>query len=377
MHSHIEHIIGLAKIIKAEGKNVFLHLITDGRDVSPNSGLGFVEEIEKICDDKIKIASISGRFYAMDRDNRWERVEKAYRVMVDGALKTDLEAKAYMQSMYGKSITDEFIEPIAFDSYFGMREGDGVVFANFRNDRMRELSRAIGFREFNEFSRTLNGLDCITMTEYDSTFPFPIMFQADTPQNTLCDVIERAGLRQFHTAETEKYAHVTFFFNGGLEEPKVGEMRLLVPSPKVRTYDMKPEMSASLVGDAVLKAMDEGYDFIVVNFANGDMVGHTGNLEAATQAVEAVDTQLGRLYEKAQTLEYAIVQTSDHGNCEQMLGDKGEQLTNHTLFEVYCFVQDKRVQQVKSGGLANIAPTVLRLMGLEIPSEMNEPLVEF
>jgi len=252
-----------------------------------------------------------------------------------------------------------------------------VIFANFRNDRMRELSRAIGFIEFSEFARTLNGVASIPMTEYESSLPFPIMFQADAPQNTLCDVISRSGLTQFHTAETEKYAHVTFFFNGGIEEPKVGETRLLVPSPKVKTYDLEPKMSASMVGDAVLKAMEEQYDFIVVNFANGDMVGHTGNLEAATRAVEAVDEQLGRLLDKAEESNYSLILTSDHGNCEQMFDENGARLTNHTTFDVYGFVVDKRVSKVEKGGLNNIAPTVLKLMGLPIPSEMDKPLVEF
>ena len=377
VHSHIEHIIDLARIVEAKGKKVLLHIITDGRDVSPTSGIRFVEQLERICNDNIHIASISGRFFSMDRDNRWERVEQGYRVIVDAEPKMSLHVKAYIESMYEKGITDEFVEPVAFEPYAGMQSDDGVIFANFRNDRMRELSKAIGFKEFNEFARTLNGVACITMTEYDSSYPFPIMFKADTPQNTLCDVISRAGLTQFHTAETEKYAHVTFFFNGGIEEPKVGEMRLLVPSPKVRTYDLQPQMSAPEVGDAVLKAMDERYDFIVVNFANGDMVGHTGNLDAATLAVEAVDRELGRLYERAKALGYAVIQTSDHGNCEQMFDEEGAQLTNHTTFEVYCFVDDERVKEVKSGGLSNIAPTVLKLMGLDIPKEMDEPLVQF
>lgn len=377
VHSHSEHIIDLARIVEAKGKNVYLHVITDGRDVSPTSGIHFVEQLARICNEHIRIASISGRFFSMDRDNRWERVEQGYRVMVDAEPKTELHVNEYVHAMYEKGITDEFIEPVAFGFYSGMKSDDGVIFANFRNDRMRELSKAIGFKEFNEFDRTLNGVACITMTEYDRSYPFPVMFKADTPQNTLCDVISRAGLTQFHTAETEKYAHVTFFFNGGIEEPKIGEMRLLVPSPKVRTYDLQPEMSAKEVGDAVLKAIDERYDFIVVNFANGDMVGHTGNVDAATKAVEAVDAQLGRLYAKAKEKGYAVVQTSDHGNCEQMLDERGAQLTNHTTFDVYCFVSDERVHEVKQGGLSNIAPTVLKLMGLEIPQEMDEPLIEF
>lgn len=377
VHSHSEHIIDLARIVEAKGKKVFLHVITDGRDVSPTSGIHFVEQLHGICNENICIASISGRFFSMDRDNRWERVEQGYRVMVDAEPQTSLHVTEYIHSMYDKGITDEFVEPVAFEPYGGMKSDDGVIFANFRNDRMRELSRAIGFKVFDEFPRTLNGVECITMTQYDSAYPFPVMFKADTPENTLCDVIASAGLSQFHTAETEKYAHVTFFFNGGIEEPKVGETRVLVPSPKVRTYDVQPEMSAPAVGDAVLKAMDVRYDFIVVNFANGDMVGHTGNLDAATRAVEAVDRELGRLYAKAKESGYAVVQTSDHGNCEQMFDEDGAQLTNHTTFEVYCFVADERVKAVKCGGLSNIAPTVLKLMGLRIPSEMDTPLVEF
>ncbi len=377
VHSHIEHIMALASIAEASGKNVFLHIITDGRDVSPTSGMGFLEQLESLCNENIHIASISGRFFSMDRDNRWERVEQGYRAMVDATPKTALHVNEYLASMYAKEITDEFVEPMAFEPYGGMHHEDGVIFANFRNDRMRELSRAIGFVEFNEFSRTLNGIECITMTEYDSSYPFPIMFQADTPEHTLSDVIADAGLSQFHTAETEKYAHVTFFFNGGMEEPKVGETRFLVPSPKVKTYDLQPEMSAHAVGDAVLKAMDEAYDFIVVNFANGDMVGHTGSLEAGIKAVEAVDAELGRLLEKAQKTNYSVVLTSDHGNCEQMFDSKAKTLTNHTTFDVYGFVMDKRVKRVQKGGLNNIAPTVLKLMGLPIPQEMDDPLVEF
>ena len=377
VHSHIDHIIDLAKIVEAKGKKVYIHVITDGRDVSPISGIKYVEQLLTICNENIAIASIGGRFFAMDRDNRWERVEQGYRAIVDAEPKSSLHVEEYMASMYEKQITDEFIEPVAFEPYVGMRSIDGVIFANFRNDRMRELSRAIGFKEFSEFPRTLNDVTCITMGEYDSSYPFEIMFESDAPKNTLAEVISHAGLSQFHTAETEKYAHVTFFFNGGIEEPYVGETRLLVPSPQVKTYDLQPQMSAKEVGDAVLKAMDETYDFIVVNFANGDMVGHTGNLEAAKCAVEAVDTQLGRIFKKAKSDEYAVVLTSDHGNCEQMVNEEGAKLTNHTIFDVYCFVSDERVLHVSKGGLNNIAPTVLKLMGLDIPKEMDAPLVEF
>jgi len=377
VHSHIDHILALSHIAEAHGKKVYVHVITDGRDVLPTSGITFLEKLEAICNENIAIASISGRFFSMDRDTRWERVEQGYRVMVDAEPKTSLHVNEYLRGQYEKGISDEFIEPIAFKPYTGMKQDDGVIFANFRNDRMRELSRAIGFSTFHEFARTLNGVACITMSEYDSSYSFPIMFKSETPQNILSDVISKAGLSQFHTAETEKYAHVTFFFNGGVEEPKVGETRVLIPSPKVKTYDLEPAMSAHAVADAVLKAMDEAYEFIVVNFANGDMVGHTGNLDATIQAVETVDAALGRLFAKARKSDYAIVLTSDHGNCEQMLDETGAKLTNHTTFDVYCFVDDKRIHSVKRGGLNQIAPTILTLMGLPIPSEMDQALIEF
>jgi len=375
VHSHIDHIIALAKIAKNSSKKVYLHVITDGRDVSPVSGLSFVQNLKMVCDERVKIASVCGRFYAMDRDNRWDRVQKAYRAIVEATPKTDENIEDYIKESYKKEITDEFIEPASFGLYEGMSKNDGVIFANFRNDRMRELSKAIGLEDFSEFPRKNSGIKSITMTEYDSSYPFEIMFASTPPKNTLADVISSYNLSQLHTAETEKYAHVTFFLNGGTEEPDNGESRILIPSPKIATYDLKPQMSSVQVGDAVLSSMDSEYDFIVVNFANGDMVGHTGNLEAATKAVEAVDLQLGRILDKCQEKDYAFVLTSDHGNCEQMSNEKGEIMTNHTTFDVFCFVKAKGVKKVKNGGLNNIAPTVLKVMGLKIPKEMDEPLI--
>lgn len=371
VHSHIEHIFGLAKIIKKNGKKVFIHAITDGRDVSPTSGLGYLKELLEICDEDIHLASISGRFYSMDRDNRWERVQKGYEAIVNAKPICNHLPLQYMQEMYDKGITDEFLEPVSFGH--GLREEDGVLFANFRNDRMRELSRAIGFEHFEEFERKVVPAFCITMSEYDSSYPFEIMFESQVPKNTLAEVISRAGLSQLHTAETEKYAHVTFFLNGGMETPFKNESRVLVPSPKVKTYDLQPQMSAKEVGDEVVRGIKSGYDFIVVNFANGDMVGHTGVFEAGIKAVEAVDTELGRIFEAAGDA-YSIVLTSDHGNCEQMQSLSGKVLTNHTLFDVYCFVKSEGIKEVKKGGLNNIAPTILKLMDLPIPSEMDEPL---
>jgi 2,3-bisphosphoglycerate-independent phosphoglycerate mutase len=377
VHSHIEHTIGLAKLAKARGKKVFLHLITDGRDVSPTSAKTYIKQIEAICDEDIRIATIGGRFYTMDRDNRWERVEKGYKAIATAHPSITLSVEAYIDESYAKNELDEFLEPMAFSGYTGMQEGDVVIMTNFRSDRAREITTALGSETFGEFERAYIPLHIATMTQYDSTFNYPILFPKVAPKNTLAEVIADAGLRQLHTAETEKYAHVTFFMNGGIEEPYIGESRVLIPSPDVKTYDMKPEMSAPQVGEAVRTAMDESYDFIVVNFANGDMVGHTGNYEAACEAVNAVDRQLGLIIEKAKKEGYNIVLTSDHGNCEEMKDSEGHTLTNHTVGEVWCFVLAEGVNEVKEGcGLNNVAPTVLKLMGLEIPKEMDAPLIQ-
>ncbi|MBD3794378.1 MAG: 2,3-bisphosphoglycerate-independent phosphoglycerate mutase [Epsilonproteobacteria bacterium] len=375
VHSHIEHIMGLAKVIASNKKRVFLHLITDGRDVSPTSAIGFIEQIEAICDEKISIATVAGRFYTMDRDNRWERVQKGYNAMVLAFPSSQESIKAYITQNYEKNITDEFIEPMAFNDYEGMMDNDGIIMANFRSDRAREITTALGVKSFDKFKTSQFTFNIITLTKYDNAFDFDIMFEKQIPKNTLAEVISNANLKQLHTAETEKYAHVTFFLNGGVEVPYVGESRVLIPSPNVKTYDLLPEMSSVEVGEAVLKGMDEAYDFIVVNFANGDMVGHTGNYEAGVKAVEAVDKQLGKIMAKAKEKDYAVVITSDHGNCEEMRNAHGEVLTNHTIGDVWCFVEACHVKELKEGcGLNNIAPTILKIMGLEIPSEMDEAL---
>jgi len=376
VHSHIKHTIGFAKLAKERGKKVFLHLITDGRDVSPTSAKTYIEQIEKICDEDISIATIGGRFYTMDRDNRWGRVEKGYRAIAEATPSTVLTPSAYIDESYAKNETDEFVEPVALNGYEGLKENDIVIMTNFRSDRVREITAALGDEHFDEFACQSMPLTIATMTQYDANFPYPVLFRKEAPKNTLAEVISNAGLKQLHTAETEKYAHVTFFMNGGIEEPMIGESRVLIPSPDVKTYDMKPEMSAPEVGEAVRTAMDESYDFIVVNFANGDMVGHTGNYEAARLAVNAVDTELGKIIEKAKADDYAIVLTSDHGNCEEMKDSEGHVLTNHTVGEVWCFILAEGVEKLKEGcGLNNVAPTVLKLMGLEIPEEMDEALI--
>lgn len=375
VHSHIEHFIGIAEIAAKNGKEVFLHLITDGRDVSPTSAGKYVEQLSHHLTQNIKIATMSGRFYAMDRDNRWERVQKAYEAMVNATPKTNLDPASYIKHSYTLDELDEFIEPIAFEGYDGFVDGDSVLTINFRSDRMREMTTAIGDENFSRFVKKPLKVNLATITEYDKSFPYPVLFRKDSPKNTLAEVISNHGLRQVHTAETEKYAHVTFFLNGGIDEPYKNETRVLVPSPNVKTYDEKPEMSAVEVGQGVLKAMDAETDFIVVNFANGDMVGHTGDFEAAKKAVTAVDTQLGLIIKKAKEKEYAVVITSDHGNCEEMKDDNGSTLTNHTVGKVWCFVIAEGVTKVEKGALNNIAPTVLKLMNIEIPQEMDHSLV--
>lgn len=374
VHSHIDHIIALAKIAQNNEKKVYLHLITDGRDVAPDCAKKYTAMVKEICNENIQIATVGGRYYGMDRDNNWDRVQKAYEQIVNGKDQCETDIDAYIDSQYAKEVFDEFLEPVSFN-YNGMEDNDGVIFANFRSDRARELSSAIAKDDFNEFERKDIKLNVATMTQYDKNLPLPVMFPKETPTNTLSEIVSKAGLNQLHTAETEKYAHVTFFFNGGKEEPFENEKRVLIPSPKVATYDMQPEMSAPAVGEAVRNGIDEAQDLIIVNFANGDMVGHTGVYEAGVKAVEAVDKELGLIIEKAKQNGYSIVLTSDHGNCEMMKDENGNTLTNHTVGDVYCFVIADGVKKVKEGALNNIAPTVLKLMNIEIPQEMDSPLI--
>lgn len=375
VHSHINHIIATAKLAKENGKKVFLHMITDGRDVAPDCASKYIEEILSICDEDIKIATLSGRYYTMDRDSRWDRVQKGHDAISIGLPMSNKSELDYIADSYKEDIFDEFIVPCAFNGYNGLKENDGIIFCNFRSDRMREISSAFANSNFSHFPRFAGKLNIATMTQYDKNLPLPVLFPKDTPKNTLAEVISNAGLSQLHTAETEKYAHVTFFFNGGVEEPMLNESRVLIPSPDVATYDLQPQMSAPEVGTAVRTSMDEETDFIVVNFANGDMVGHTGVYEAGIKAVEAVDYELSQIIEKAKEKNYNLILTSDHGNCEMMRDENGNKLTNHTVGDVYCFVMANNVSNVKAGSLNNIAPTVLELMGLEIPSEMDSSLI--
>ena len=376
VHSHIDHILGVARMCEEAGKTVFLHLLTDGRDVSPTSSLLYLNDVKPILSDKILIASIGVRYYGMDRDNRWDRVVQAYEAIVLGK-RSDTNgdsAQDHIALQYERGITDEFIEPSNAPFYDGMHDGDAVLMLNFRSDRMRQITQLIGDKDFMPIQVEKRDVFVATITEYNRSFKFPVLFPKETPKNTLAEVISRAGLKQFHIAETEKYAHVTFFFNGGAEDPFKGEKRVLIPSPKVATYDLQPEMSADAVGDEVIKAIKDKADFIVVNFANGDMVGHTGVYEAALLAVEAVDRNLGKIVAAADKAGYSDLITSDHGNCEEMRDAAGKVLTNHTVGDVFCFVKADGVSAISNGGLSNVAPTILKMMGLNIPAEMDKPL---
>jgi 2,3-bisphosphoglycerate-independent phosphoglycerate mutase len=373
VHSHIDHIISLAKNI-SDSKMVYLHLITDGRDVSPTSAKTYIEQINKILNNKIKLASIGGRFYTMDRDNRWDRIQKGYDAIINAKPSTHLSATEYITASYVDETYDEFLVPTAFENYNGIEENDGIIFCNFRSDRMRQIVKAIGVNDFNEFEISDKKLNIVTMTEYDKNYPFEIAFPKEAPKNTLAEVLSKNNKTQLHTSETEKYAHVTFFLNGGIEEPFENETRVLVPSPDVKTYDEKPDMSAKEVSKIVQTGIEDGYDFIVVNFANGDMVGHTGVYEAGIKAVETVDAQLKEIIDLAKEKDYNIVITSDHGNCEKMKDKDGNILTNHTIGDVFGFVISQKVSEIRDGGLNNIAPTILKLMDIEIPGEMSKPL---
>ena len=375
MHSSHTHFDALLEICKNKGNEIYAHAITDGRDVSPKTGLKFIQNLEQLCEKKgVHLASVCGRFYAMDRDKRWDRVEEYYKCLLAQVPKVS-NFSSYIENSYKKNTTDEFIKGVVSNDFKGLSEEDGLIFVNFRNDRMRELIEVLNSKDFKEFKREKIFQNLLTMCVYDEKFKIPVLFEKEKIENTLAEVISKAGLSQLHTAETEKYAHVTFFFNGGKEELLENETRVLIPSPKVKTYDEKPQMSAYEVLSEVKKGIEKGEDFIVVNFANGDMVGHTGDFNASIKAVETVDSCLGELVAYARKFQYAFIITSDHGNCEAMQDENGNLLTNHTNFDVFVFVEALGVKKIKENqGLSNIAASILKILGLEIPKEMNEAL---
>ena len=379
VHSHIRHLYGLMEMARRFAvERVYLHCFMDGRDVPPTSGIEFIAALQQ----KIKelglgqIATVSGRYYAMDRDNRWERVKLAYDAIVNGEGNKDPDPVAVMQKSYDAGVTDEFIVPTVVTEGAGIKAGDSVIFFNFRPDRARELTRTLVDPDFAGFEREKGffPLTYICMTQYDATMPnVEVAYRPESLANTLGEYLSRLGKTQLRIAETEKYAHVTFFFNGGVEAPYPGEDRALIPSPKVATYDLQPEMSACLVTDEVVKRIRSGkYDVIILNYANCDMVGHTGVFEAAVKAVEAVDTCLGRLLAALEKAGGRAFLTADHGNADQMADENGAPFTAHTTNPVPFVAIGFGDVTLRSGGrLADIAPTMLQAMGLPQPEEMT------
>ena len=374
IHSTINHLLAIIDMCKKENiANVYYHVFTDGRDTLPTSSLQFLDQLNaKIEETNLgTIATISGRFYAMDRDNRWERVKVAYDAIVNGVGEKSTSYEECINESYSKNVTDEFIVPTVLTPEGTIEDNDGIIVFNYRPDRLRELFYAISNPNFNEFdAKKLNNLKLVTMMKVSDDVITTNAFKLETLNNTLGDYVSSLGLKQLRIAETEKYAHVTYFFDGGLEKELAGCTRILVPSPKVATYDLQPEMSVYEVTDKLLENLKD-YDLVILNFANGDMVGHTGVYEAAIKAVEAMDDCLGKIMNKVQELGGAMIITADHGNCEEMLDDNDNILTAHTTNFVPLIVFNANVKKIEPGKLADIAPTLLELMDVEKPLEMT------
>ena len=373
VHSHINHLMAALELCKKEGlSNVYLHLFTDGRDVLPQSAYTYISKVEeKIQELGIgSIATISGRYYAMDRDNNYDRLKKAYDAMVYGIGETTLSIKEYIDNSYKNEVIDEFFIPAVFNKNGIIEENDGIIVFNFRKDRLREILTAITNKDFNDMEVTkFNNVKTVTMMPVVESVKAANAFSDPVLTNILGEYIEKHGKSQLRIAETEKYAHVTFFFDGGKEVDYQNEKKILIPSPKVATYDIKPEMSAYEVTDELLNEL-ENFDLVILNFANGDMVGHTGVLEAAIKAVESVDECLGKIYNKVQELNGTLIVTADHGNCEEMLDKNDNILTAHTTNPVPFIVTNKNIS-LNNGKLGDIAPTILEIMNLEKPVEMT------
>jgi len=381
VHSHINHLFGLLDAAEAFGlKDIFVHAFTDGRDVDPKSGLGFVNQLEAhIQNTPAKLATITGRYYAMDRDRRWERIKLAYDGLVNGVGEHSTKASKSIMDSYDNDITDEFIQPIVMTDADGMpvatiKDGDVVIFFNFRTDRGRQLTEALSQYDFHEQNMHKLDLYYVTMTNYDEKFSEThIIFEKDNLTETLGEVLEKHHKKQIRIAETEKYPHVTFFFSGGRELPFEGESRILRNSPKVATYDLQPEMSAFELRDALIPELQKGdVDFVCLNFANGDMVGHTGVMEAAIKACEAVDICVKDVVTAALENNYTTLLIADHGNCETMINPDGTPNTAHTTNPVPIILIDKDLKHIKDGILGDLAPTVLKLIGIEQPKIMTQ-----
>ena len=380
VHSHIKHVKGLCDAAVSFGlDNVFVHAFLDGRDTDPKSGLNFVSDLEDhIAGSSVKLASAIGRYYAMDRDNRWERVKKAYDLMVHGIGEPTKDIIQSVKESYLRDVTDEFIQPIVKTNNAGqplavIKDGDVVICFNFRTDRGREITIALTQRAFPEYNLHPLNLHYITMTPYDETFKnVQVVFNKEDITKTLGEILQDAGKNQIRIAETEKYPHVTFFFSGGREKAFDNEKRLLLQSPKVATYDLQPEMNAEGIRDTIIPELIAGWpDFVVLNFANTDMVGHTGVFEAVIKAAETADSCAKTVVEAGIAHGYSFIILADHGNADYMINDDGTPNTAHTTNLVPCIVIDKDVKQVKDGKLGDIAPTILKLLGVTIPEEMT------
>ena len=378
VHSSLDHLFKLCEISKEYGiEHTYVHCFMDGRDTDPKSGKGFIEQLQAECEKTgCVIASIIGRFYAMDRDKRWNRVKEAYDLLVKGEGKQATDMVAAMQESYDEGVTDEFVKAINNSTVDGtIKEGDVVIFFNYRNDRAKELTVVLTQQDMpEEGMQTIPGLQYYCMTPYDASFKgVHILFPKENVEDTLGEYLSKKGLKQLHTAETEKYAHVTFFFNGGREAPFEGEDRILVPSPKVATYDLKPEMSAYEVKDKLVEAINtQQYDFIVVNYANGDMVGHTGVYEAIEKAVVAIDNCVRDTVEAAKANDYEVIIIADHGNADHAINEDGTPNTAHSLNPVpFIYVTENKNAKVENGILADVAPSILHIMGLPQPADMT------
>jgi 2,3-bisphosphoglycerate-independent phosphoglycerate mutase len=376
VHSHNSHLKALINASENNGvKRAFIHAFTDGRDVDPKSGKGFLEDIISFCTDKnAKLATVIGRYFAMDRDKRWERVKKAYDALVNTTGEVVSDVAGAMQQSYDNGVTDEFIEPIIVNKDGQIKEGDVIIFFNFRTDRGRELTQVLSQEDFPEHNMKKLDLYYVTMTNYDDSFKgIQVVYDKDNIKDTLGETLEKAKKQQIRIAETEKYPHVTFFFNGGREEPFVGEKRILCPSPKVATYDLKPEMSAYEIRDAIVPELKKGeVDFVCLNFANPDMVGHTGSMKAAIKACEVVDDCAREVITAGLESGYSTIVIADHGNCDTMVNPDGSPNTAHTTNPVPLILVDKDIKQIKNGVLGDIAPTILKMMGITKPESMTQ-----
>jgi len=376
VHSHIDHLKALIDAVELSGvQKAFVHAFTDGRDVDPKSGKGFLTAIEEFCESKnTKLATIIGRYFAMDRDKRWERIKKAYDLVVNGIGTRFNEVSTAMQHSYDENITDEFVEPIVLNEGAKIETGDVVIFFNFRTDRGRELTMALHQQDFPEHEMKKLDLHYVTMTNYDDTFDgVHVVYDKENIKETLGQVLSEAGKKQIRLAETEKYPHVTFFFNGGREQPFEGEERLLCPSPKVATYDLQPEMSAYDIRDTIVPELKKGeVDFVCLNFANPDMVGHTGVMEAAIKACETVDECAKDVISTGLENGYSTLVIADHGNCDTMINPDGSPNTAHTTNPVPLILVDSELKEIQDGVLGDIAPTILKLMGIDQPKAMTQ-----